>query len=239
MMILMVVPLTNVAADGELYAIADGTAEDAHGSIAFDKTSAAATELVTVTVTPDEGYVLKSIHCAITDISGSDVPASKVNDTTFTFIMPTYDVTVTAVFYDPTAPVVNEYGIIENPPAGKTVSYKRASGNAAFNYVLGIGTRLENQSGSVTMVECENGDVYWQNPLSTIATGAWIKGKKDGDTITFDTFQPIALGNSGGQTVTLSVRWGYLQYPYIYSCDAYSDKIVFEVVGDALSETLW
>ncbi len=234
MMILMIVPLTNVAADGDLFAITDGTAQNAHGSISFDKTFAEAQELVTVTVTPDEGYVLKSIHCAITAISGSDVPASKVNDTTFTFIMPTYDVTVTAVFYDPTSPVVNEYGIIENPPAGKTVSYKRAAGNAAFNYVPGIGTRLENQSGNVTMVECENGDVYWQNPLSTIATGAWIKGEKVGNTISFDTFQPIALGNSGGQTVTLSVRWGYLQYPYIYSCDVYSDKIVFEVVGDTL-----
>lgn len=59
--------------------------------------SAASGETVTLTVTPDTGYSLSSI--AIYKTASQDpVNYTKVNDTTYTFIMPDTDVTVTGIF---------------------------------------------------------------------------------------------------------------------------------------------
>ena len=48
-------------AAGSSFAITNGTAQGANGSISFDKTSAAEGETVTITVNPADGYQLKSL----------------------------------------------------------------------------------------------------------------------------------------------------------------------------------
>ena len=76
------------------YAITNGaplaSATDNHGYITIDKTTAASGTDVTVTVTPDEGYRLKSLK--YNDGEDHDITSAK------SFTMPPKDVTVTAEF---------------------------------------------------------------------------------------------------------------------------------------------
>lgn len=59
--------------------------------------SAASDDTVTLTVTPDTGYALSSI--AIYKTASQDpIAYTKVNDTTYTFVMPDTDVSVTGIF---------------------------------------------------------------------------------------------------------------------------------------------
>ena len=55
------------------YTISDGTAQDANGSISFDKETAEEGEPVTVTVTPSEGYQLKSLTAVAAVMVAVDV----------------------------------------------------------------------------------------------------------------------------------------------------------------------
>ena len=64
-MVLTLLPVTAFAT-GTSYAITNGTAQDAHGSISFDKTAAAEGDTVTITVNPADGYQLKSLTVAPT-----------------------------------------------------------------------------------------------------------------------------------------------------------------------------
>ena len=79
-------------------AIADSTITN--GTVAFDKTSYLPLDIVTITVTPNEGYYLSGIT-----LDDSDVPLTTVTEgTTYTFVMPAKDVTVNATF-------VNDYHV--------------------------------------------------------------------------------------------------------------------------------
>lgn len=106
-------PLGNVSVTAEIVRVYAVTAADAEfGGIALDKTTAKAGETVTVTVTPESGYRLKSL------VYG-DGTALEVNNGVATFVMPAGDVTVTAVFeevgvqYNITVtPVENEAGAV-------------------------------------------------------------------------------------------------------------------------------
>ena len=82
-----------------VYTVTDGTTGE-HGSITLDKTSAVAEETVEITVAPDAGYQLKTL--TVTYIDGTQktiTPAQDESDhTKYTFDMPAFDATVTAVF---------------------------------------------------------------------------------------------------------------------------------------------
>jgi hypothetical protein len=67
-----------------------------HGTVKVSKTEVTGGEIVTITVTPDEGYELESI--AVTDESGKEVNLKGRGKATYTFVMPASDVTVTAAF---------------------------------------------------------------------------------------------------------------------------------------------
>ena len=64
-----------------------------NGSITTDKTSAAEGSTITLTATPDAGYVLDNV-----DVYKSDDPTVKVTPTGNQFTMPAYDVTVAPTF---------------------------------------------------------------------------------------------------------------------------------------------
>lgn len=66
------------------------------GSVTARPADAKAGELVTLTVRPDNGYVLDSL--TVTTSDGKTVRLTKINDTTYTFTMPEAHVTVTPVF---------------------------------------------------------------------------------------------------------------------------------------------
>ncbi len=66
--------------------------DETKGSVTTDKDTAAANESVTLTVTPENGYRLKTLT-----INGTDV-AAQVTNNTYTFSMPNEDVEVSATF---------------------------------------------------------------------------------------------------------------------------------------------
>jgi len=76
------------------YNVAVQTAEN--GTVEVDKTTAAEGETVTLTASPDEGYVISSISVA--DSEGNEVTVTEQSDGTYTFEMPASDVTASAVF---------------------------------------------------------------------------------------------------------------------------------------------
>jgi hypothetical protein len=101
----------------------------------------------------------------------------------------------------------DEHGIITDPDEGVTKYYKRAgTGYYASNGFV----YNEDQSGIVTIVECEDaGTVYIKDPVSHYAQGTWVKGTKDGNTITVAGAQPLAWNSS--YSATLSLNWGNVQ----------------------------
>ncbi len=80
------------------FTVTDGTAQDANGSISFDKTSAAENDTVTVTVSPEANYMLDTL--TVVDADGEEVEVTKdlEDPTKYTFVMPAKEVTVTATF---------------------------------------------------------------------------------------------------------------------------------------------
>ena len=92
------------------YAITCPADPGAGGTVSADITSAAVGTKVTLTVTPTSGYMLESLTVKNGE---ADVATKKVNDTTYTFMMPAAPVTVSAVFdpvYTVTCTAVPEAG---------------------------------------------------------------------------------------------------------------------------------
>lgn len=76
------------------YAVKVATTE--HGKVTVRPDSAVKDQKVTITVTPDKGYALDTL--TVTDANGKEITLTKVNDTTYTFLMPGVGVTVKATF---------------------------------------------------------------------------------------------------------------------------------------------
>ena len=67
-----------------------------NGSVTVSPTSAKRGSVVTITVTPDAGYVLDKL--TVTDKDGKDVALTKKSDTEYTFVMPAGKVEITPSF---------------------------------------------------------------------------------------------------------------------------------------------
>lgn len=72
------------------------TEDGKYGMVKANKLSAQKGDIVTVTTTPTTGYVTKSVKVVGED--GTSLVVTKVNDTTWTFVMPACPVKVTAEF---------------------------------------------------------------------------------------------------------------------------------------------
>ena len=68
------------------------------GKVISDKSSAIAGEKVTLTILPDKGFELDLISAIHADGNPLIPPPNEINDTTYIFTMPAYDVIVKAVF---------------------------------------------------------------------------------------------------------------------------------------------
>ncbi len=132
---------------------------------------------------------------------------------------------------DKTVEVKDAHGIITQPAKGETKEYNRLATNTCFYPNSSGGTSLTYQSGTATLVECEDGTVYWKDPVSRYTQGVWIKGKKEGTTITFATKQPVYYHS--GYDATLSVRWGYFSGNHA-AADSYADSFILDIKGDSL-----
>lgn len=72
------------------------TAETAHGKVAVSKGRVNPGEAVTLSVTPDKGYVLETL--VVTDALGKALPLTPLGKGRYSFIMPDSEVTIKAAF---------------------------------------------------------------------------------------------------------------------------------------------
>ena len=118
-------------------------------------------------------------------------------------------------------------GIITTPADGVRKVYTR-SGKA---YVYSGGSvQNTDQSGSIQIVECEDGTIYFKDIISGAGTGAWVKGTKDGNTITVPTKQPVYFNSS--YNATLSIRWAKVNSGDVVAYDELSDHFTFTIDGN-------
>lgn len=104
----------------------------------------------------------------------------------------------------------NEYGVITAPATGEEKVYNREGGVLV---PLGFEVSEGTQSGSTTLVFCDDGTVYWHHPLSVtlertngrLDPNIWIKGTRNGDLITFPS---QVIGYSTTFHTTVSIAWG-------------------------------
>ncbi len=169
--------------------------ESEHGTVTADKTKAEAGETVAVTAIPSEGYEVEEV----TVIGGAT--ATKVNDTTYTFIMPAENVTV-AVRFKKTA---------EPEPEKYTVS-KQAAENGGFD--VDKTTAQKDETVTITVAPSEGYEVE-----EVIVTGGVTVTKVNDTTYTFVmpaegvtvavSFKAIVVSGIE-KTVTLGAdRYGY------------------------------
>ena len=93
------------------------------------------------------------------------------------------------------AEVVDAHGMITSPAEGESKMYDRAG----FGYyVQNQQLYVAEQSGKTEIVETADGVVYIKNFISNVSTGAWVKGTKNGNTITIAAGQVIYYGTSYG-----------------------------------------
>jgi surface protein len=85
------------------------------------------------------------------------------------------------------------------------------------------------QSGTVRIVECEDGTVYVLGIISNYGTDAYVKGVREGGTITIPTGQPVNY--NGNYNATLSVYW--VEYNQGFNKVA-GESIVFDVDGNSI-----
>ena len=134
---------------------------------------------------------------------------------------------------------VDAHGIITTPGEGVLNVYTRSG--KAYVYSNG-GVQLVDQSGSIQIMECEDGTVYFKDIISGVSTGAWVKGTKSGNTITVPTQQPVYYNSS--YNATLSIRWGKVEDGSVVAYDELSDHFTFTVEDgvmtlDGTSENLF
>ena len=91
------------------------TAATTHGTVTVDQTSAKKGDTVTITATPDTGYMLKSLTA--TDSSGKNI---SITDSKFQ--MPASDVTINAVFEKKAADAEKKRSLLVISQSRKTLS---------------------------------------------------------------------------------------------------------------------
>ncbi|MBR6981558.1 MAG: choice-of-anchor J domain-containing protein [Prevotella sp.] len=116
------------------------------------------------------------------------------------------------------------HGIITAPAEGAQKVYTRSG--KAYTY-SNSSVQLVDQSGNIQIVECEDGTIYFKDIVSTVSMGSWVKGTKDGNTITVPAKQPVYY--SSDYQATISLRWVKKSGSDFTAYDEYSDHITFTI----------
>ena len=127
---------------------------------------------------------------------------------TFKYVLGTQRSTKTAnilvnVPHYAAAPTQDANGIITSPDAGEHKFYQRSG--VAY-YPDGNQVYADAQSGMVEIVEAADGVVYIKDIVSRYTQGTWVKGTKNGNTISVPVAQPVAYNSQ--YATTLSLFWG-------------------------------
>lgn len=125
------------------------------------------------------------------------------------------------------AETVDAHGVITDPAEGETKYYTRSG--TAF-YVSSSTVYSADQSGTVTIVETSDGVVYIKDPVTRFAQGTWVKGTKDGNTITVAGAQPLYYVSD--YDATLSLNWGTISGG---NASRGSGDITFTIDGNTIS----
>ena len=130
--------------------------------------------------------------------------------------------------FSATGQTYDDHGCITAPPAGKTTTYIRSGYNRVQ---MGFDYSSVPQQGTLDLVECEDGTVYMQQPISSARSkstaGHWIKGVRNGRML---TFKSQVTGYVTGLNVELRASMGTL-YGTDYIAD-FNEDIVFEETTD-------
>ena len=133
------------------------------------------------------------------------------------------------------AATIDENGIILAPPAdGVRKYYQRSSQGQNFYYYedefwYGV------QSGYVEVVE-DGDDVYIKNPITRYTVGSYVKGTREGNTITVPAYQPL-YWNADWET-TISLRWVEVTADGQFeNADDHADSFTFTIEGDVITLT--
>lgn len=118
--------------------------------------------------------------------------------------------------------------IIVAPEEGVTKYYCRSGTGLAYSN----GLYSEPQAGTIEIVETADGTVYIKDIISHFIRHTWVKGTRNGNTITIPGGQPVAYNTS--INATLSVNWGDFNSSTSYATRASGD-ITFSVEGDKIS----
>ncbi len=123
------------------------------------------------------------------------------------------------------------HGIITTAPVGERQYYARAG---ATYYTRDEQIYIGEQSGTVETIDCGDGTIYIKDIISSYAPGSWVKGTKNGNTITVATRQPVAYSEEYG--ATLSVRWGLIDLEGNFkAADSIADIFTFEIEDGVIS----
>ena len=124
--------------------------------------------------------------------------------------------------------VVDEHGIIVKPAEGERKVYARSG----MYYKNDDEFVSLEQSGQVHIVTCDDGTVYIRNLLSNYPTGTWVKGTREGNTISVPAKQPVEYDVVS--EITLSLQWGVLdEFGGISNYEGYNDDKFTFTVDDA------
>lgn len=125
---------------------------------------------------------------------------------------------------------VDEHGIILAPAEGETKYYTR--GGDSYYYSNGQwGATYQN--GHVQIVECADGTVYIHDILCRGTFDSWVKGTKDGNTITVAYGQPMAY--SAQYSATIDLKWAMWSGSTFAAVNNKTDNFVFVIDGNTLS----
>lgn len=133
-------------------------------------------------------------------------------------------------YWDKTQEVKDSHDIILEPVMGTTKQYRRKVIPLTSCFRVGERACVDIQASDAIMVECKDGTVYWKDPISHYRKDSWIKGKKEGSTITFPAKQPVFASAN----YLYTVRWGVQTGTKFALADDYSEDIILDIVNDSL-----
>ena len=151
-------------------------------------------EKVTLTLSPNTGYVLKTLE--VNGTAGS-VQTTKVNDNTYTFTMPESDVTVSVYFIKPQA---ETFSITVNQPQNGYIIANKERAEANEQITLTVKANQNYELESITVTDANGGNVQVTNnqftmPASNVTVNATFKTK-------YYSITTSVTNNEGG-TVTV------------------------------------
>ncbi len=128
--------------------------------------------------------------------------------------------------------VVDANGIITSPAEGTEIHYTRSGVGLSWNDGTSAYDQVE-ATGDLLMVECEDGTVYIKDVISQFKPGTYVKGTKEGNTITIPTGQVIYFNSN--YSLSYFLAWGDTDGAGDYTYDSTADAITFTIDGDVIS----